>query len=110
MNGERIILVLPGESDLPEIVMYGDSDSLNKDLHYEITADDSGKIGQICGEFGRDLKTASRVLLRTLLRLNLDPERALAAAKKFYLTAKRFSARRPTGLPVHASGNSSSSS
>ena len=109
MNGELIILVLPGGNDLPEIVMHGNNGSLNEDLHYEIAADDSGKIGQICGEFGRDLNTASRVLLRTLLRLDFAPEKALIAVEEFYLTAKRFSARRPTGLPVHASENSSSS-
>ena len=103
MNSKQLIRMLPMGSDIPEIVMRR-CNSSNEDLHYEITADETGKIREICGEFGKDARTASKILLRTLLRLRVNPETALAAAKKFYLTANRLSDIPVSGFQDHVSG------
>ena len=84
------------------------SDSEN-DFHYEITADEAGRIRKIRGEFGKDIKIAARILLRTLLRLNISPKDALKIAKQFYLSAKQHSVISADKFPIQALENSSSS-
>ena len=105
MNDKQILWILPKESGLPEIIMQRNNDSSCEEACYEIIADENGKIRKIYGEFGHDARSASRTLLKTLLRLDISLEKALTAAKKFYLSTKIFST-----LPqIHDSGKNCSS-
>ena len=109
MNNEPIIWMIPMGADLPEIIMQKYNDSRGEEICYEITADESGKIREVSGFFGHDLRNASRSLLRTLLRLDISPEKALTVTKKFYLATKRLSVLPPERFPIHASGKNCSS-
>ena len=111
MNNEQTILICPRASRLPEITMHRINSASENDFHYEITADEDGRIREIHGEFGKDIKTAARILLRTLLRLDINPDKALDAAREFYLAARRniFLARIKDQASAGPTGNSSSS-
>lgn len=109
MNKEQTISICPLTSLLPEITMHRINSDSENDFHYEISADEDGRIRKIRGEFGKDIKIAARILLRTLLRLNISPENALKITQQFYLAAKRHSVISADKFPVQALGNSSSS-